>query len=43
VNNKTLLSDEYRNRPWQNTAMLVVVAVTAFLGLRNIWLALFNN
>jgi Mn2+/Fe2+ NRAMP family transporter len=43
VNNKTLLSDEYRNRPWQNIAMLAVVAVTAFLGLRNIWLALFNN
>ncbi|WP_338876194.1 divalent metal cation transporter [Spirosoma sp. SC4-14] len=40
VNNKTLLPAQYRNSLWQNLAMLLVVAVTAFLGLRNVWLAL---
>jgi Mn2+/Fe2+ NRAMP family transporter len=41
VNNKTILATPYRNRPWQNMAMGIVVLVTAFLGLRNVWLALF--
>ena len=40
VNNKTLLPAPYRNRLWQNIALLLVVGVTAFLGLRNLWLAL---
>ncbi|WP_077921925.1 Nramp family divalent metal transporter [Spirosoma sp. 209] len=40
VNNKTLLPAQYRNRPWQNVAMLLVVVLTAFLGLRNVWLAI---
>lgn len=40
VNNKTLLPAQYRNRPWQNVVMLLVVALTAFLGLRNVWLAI---
>jgi manganese transport protein len=39
VNNRDLLPAAYRNRPWQNLAMGFVVAVTAFLGLRNVWLA----
>jgi Mn2+/Fe2+ NRAMP family transporter len=40
VNNKTIMPTPYRNRPWQNLAMGIVVLVTAFLGLRNVWLAL---
>jgi len=40
VNNKQLLDERYRNSLWQNVAMLLVVGVTAFLGLRNVWLAL---
>ena len=40
VNNKTLIPAQYRNNRWQNVALLLVVCVTAFLGLRNIWLAL---
>ncbi|GAB4037273.1 Nramp family divalent metal transporter [Spirosoma gilvum] len=39
VNNKTILSPQYRNALWQNIAMLIVVAVTTFLGIRNLWLA----
>ncbi|WP_040005654.1 Nramp family divalent metal transporter [Fibrisoma limi] len=39
VNNKQLLPERYRNSLWQNIAFLVVVGVTAFLGLRNVWLA----
>jgi manganese transport protein len=38
VNNQKLLPKEYRNSLWQNVAMGLVVAVTAFLGLRNVWL-----
>lgn len=38
VNNKTILSSRYRNSIWQNIAMIIVVAVTAFLGIRNLWL-----
>lgn len=38
VNNRKLLPDGYRNTIWQNVAMGLVVAVTAFLGLRNLWL-----
>jgi manganese transport protein len=41
VNNKTVMPAAYRNRLWQNVAMGLVVLVTAFLGLRNVWLALF--
>lgn len=40
VNNKTVMPAAYRNRLWQNVAMGLVVLVTAFLGLRNVWLAL---
>jgi len=40
VNNKTLLPAPYRNNRWQNAALVLVVAVTAFLGLRNLYLAL---
>lgn len=40
INNKTMLPAPYRNRPWQNAAMLLVVGVTAFLGLWNVYLAL---
>lgn len=40
VNNKTLLPPPYRNSFWQNVALLVVVGVTAFLGFRNLWLAI---
>ncbi|MVM37962.1 divalent metal cation transporter [Spirosoma sp. HMF3257] len=40
VNNKALLAPEYRNSIWQNIGMAVVVIVTAFLGLRNVWLAI---
>lgn len=39
VNNKTLLPKASRNRLWQNIALLIIVIVTAFLGLRNLWLA----
>ncbi|WP_245859385.1 Nramp family divalent metal transporter [Spirosoma aerolatum] len=39
VNNKTILSVNYRNTWWQNIAMVIVVVVTAFLGIRNLWLA----
>lgn len=39
VNNKTLLPKASRNRLWQNVALLIIVIVTAFLGLRNLWLA----
>ncbi|GAA4414243.1 Nramp family divalent metal transporter [Nibrella viscosa] len=39
VNHKQLLAARYRNSVRQNVAMLLVVAVTAFLGLRNLWLA----
>lgn len=38
VNNRKLLPDGYHNTIWQNVAMTVIVAVTAFLGLRNLWL-----
>lgn len=38
VNNRKLLSNDYCNTLWQNVAMTVIVAVTAFLGLRNLWL-----
>lgn len=38
VNNRKLLPAEYRNSVWQNLAMGLVVAITAFLGLRNLWL-----
>lgn len=41
VTNKAILPVAYRNRPWQTVAMLFVVVVTAFLGLRNLWLAVF--
>lgn len=40
VNNKTLIPTAYRNNGWQNAAMLAVVLITTFLGLRNIYLAL---
>ena len=40
VNNKTLLPATYRNTWWQNAFLVLVVCVTAFLGLRNVWLAL---
>ncbi|GAB3032236.1 Nramp family divalent metal transporter [Spirosoma pulveris] len=43
VNNKVIIPKEYRNRLWQNVLMLFIVAVTAFLGLRNVWLALMAN
>lgn len=43
VNNKTLLPVAARNRLWQNIAMLIIVGVTAFLGLRNVWLALATS
>ena len=39
VNNKTLLPAAYRNSRWQNVALLLVVAITTFLGLRNLYLA----
>jgi manganese transport protein len=39
VNNKTLLPAAYRNNFWQNIALVAIVCITAFLGLRNIWLA----
>lgn len=41
VNNKTFLPAPYRNRLWQNVALLLVVGVTTFLGLRNLWLAIW--
>ena len=40
VNNKTLLPAQYRNGRGQNVVLLMVVVVTAFLGLRNIWLTM---
>lgn len=40
VNDRTLIPVQYRNNRWQNSALLLVVCVTAFLGLRNIWLAM---
>ncbi|GAB3510800.1 Nramp family divalent metal transporter [Spirosoma knui] len=40
VNNKNVLPDGYRNSLWQNIAMVVLVGVTSFLGLRNVWLAI---
>ena len=39
VNNKVLIPAAYRNSLWQNIGMGAVVAITTFLGLRNIWLA----
>ena len=39
VNNKTLLPEQYRNNIWQNLALVAIVGVTTFLGLRNVWLA----
>lgn len=39
VNNKLLIPTAYRNKAWQNAAMLAVVLITTFLGLRNIYLA----
>jgi Mn2+/Fe2+ NRAMP family transporter len=41
VNNKNMIPVGYRNNLWQNIAMVVLVGVTGFLGLRNVWLALF--
>ncbi len=38
VNNKTVLPAAYRNNIWQNAALITIVFITAFLGLRNIWL-----
>ncbi len=38
VNNRRLLPDGFRNTIWQNLAMGLVVVVTAFFGLRNLWL-----
>lgn len=38
VNNRNLLGDTYRNSLWQNMTMGMVVVVTAFFGLWNIWL-----
>ncbi|GAB2544687.1 Nramp family divalent metal transporter [Spirosoma aerophilum] len=40
INNKTILPATYRNRLWQNLLMLIIVGVTAFLGLRNVWIAI---
>ncbi|QKZ14207.1 Nramp family divalent metal transporter [Spirosoma sp. KUDC1026] len=40
VNNRALLPAEYQNRFWQNAILVLIVGVTAFLGLRNLWLAL---
>ncbi len=38
VNNRKLLPNGYHNTRWQNVAMALIVAVTAFLGVRNLWL-----
>jgi len=38
VNNRKILPAGYQNKRWQNIAMALVVAVTTFLGLRNLWL-----
>lgn len=38
VNNRTWMPAAYRNSVWQNVAMGLVVIVTAFFGLRNLWL-----
>lgn len=43
VNNKAIIPKAYRNQLWQNVLMLLIVGVTAFLGLRNVWLALLTN
>ncbi|CAN5312865.1 Nramp family divalent metal transporter [soil metagenome] len=40
INNKSLLPIQYRNKLLQNIILLIVVGVTAFLGLRNLYLAL---
>lgn len=40
VNTPGVLSETYRNSLWQNGLMVLVVMVTAFLGLRNLALAL---
>lgn len=43
INKKTIIPEAYRNRMWQNALMLIIVSVTAFLGLRNVWQALMSN
>ncbi|MEL6659966.1 MAG: Nramp family divalent metal transporter [Bacteroidota bacterium] len=39
VNDSTILNPTYRNPSWLNWLSLLIVAVTVFLGLNNIWAA----
>ena len=38
VNNAQILTAPYRNPRWLNILSVLIVAVTIFLGLRNVWL-----
>jgi Mn2+/Fe2+ NRAMP family transporter len=40
VNDKNILLPDYTNKPFTNILMLIIVGVTCFLGLNNIWKAL---
>ncbi len=40
VNDKNILSPGYTNNPFTNILMLLIVGITCFLGLNNIWKAL---
>lgn len=42
VNDRALLGRQYANRPLANLFMLLIVGITCFLGLNNIWKAVNN-
>lgn len=39
VNDPNLLEPAFRNKTWLNILSLLIVGLTAFLGLHNLWLA----
>lgn len=39
INGRSLLSPQHLNRPWQNLLSLLILAITCFLGINNIWKA----
>ncbi len=40
VNDRTLLGEQYANKPLSNILMLLIVGITCFLGLNNVWKAI---
>jgi manganese transport protein len=40
VNDRALLGEQYANKPMANLLMLLIVGITCFLGLNNVWKAI---